>query len=140
MSRLFAHIRKFLKTYIITALVSAVIGVTIFMLYYFLNDRTLLAAINGTSMAGIILLGVGLLCLVARLGAFDTMSYGFRQMFSSMFAKEANKYNDMVEYKQDKNAKRARSSYYYVVMMIVSVFFFIAFIALEIYKTQVFHF
>lgn len=140
MSRLFAHIRKSLKTYIITALVSAVIGVTIFMLYYFLNDRTLLAAINGTSMAGIILLGVGLLCLVAHLGAFDTMSYGFRQMFSSMFAKEANKYNDMVEYKQDKNTKRARASYYYVVMMIVSVFFFIAFIALEIYKTQVFHF
>ena len=140
MIRLFSHIRKFLKTYIITALVSAVIGVTIFLLYYYLKGQTLLSAIDGTSMAGIILLGVGLLCLVARLGAFDTMSYGFRQMFSSMFSKDANRYNDMVEYKQDKNAKRQRSSYYYVVMMIISVLFFIAFIVLEIYKVQVYHF
>ena len=102
------------------------------------RDRTLIAAIDGVTMAGIILLGGGLLCLVAHFGAFDTMSYGFRQMFTSMFAKEANKFNDMAEYKEDRNKKRAASSHYYYVMMIVSLLFFIVLIALEIYKSTLY--
>ena len=127
MGKFVNHIRKYLKVYLITAFVSLAVGVGIFCLYYFLRDRTLLAAIDGVTMAGVILLGVGLLCLLGRFGAYDTMSYGFKQMFASMFAKEANKYNDMSEYKEEKRIKRESSSYYYVVMMIVSLLFFIAF-------------
>lgn len=136
MGKFVNHIRKYLKVYLITAFVSLAVGVGIFCLYYFLRDRTLLAAIDGVTMAGVILLGVGLLCLLGRFGAYDTMSYGFKQMFASMFAKEANKYNDMSEYKEEKRIKRESSSYYYVVMMIVSLLFFIAFAILEIYKMQ----
>ncbi len=138
MGKFIFHIRKYLKVYLITAVVSLAVGAGIFCLYYFLRDQTLIAAIDGVSMAGVILLGVGILCLLARLGAFDTMSYGFKQMFSSMFAKEANKYNDMAGYKEEKREKRASSSYYYVVMMIVSLLFFIAFAILEIYKVQLY--
>ena len=138
MGKFIFHIRKYLKVYLITAIISIALGAGIFCLYYFLRDKTIIAAIDGVSMAGVILLGVGLLCLVARLGAFDTMSYGFKQMFASMFAKEANKYNDMSQYKEEQREKRASSSYYYVVMMIVSLLFFIAFAILEIYKTQLY--
>ena len=138
MSKFTDNVKKYLKTYLFTAAISFVIGVVVFLLYYFLRDRTLIAAIDGVTMAGIILLGGGLLCLVAHFGAFDTMSYGFRQMFTSMFAKEANKFNDMAEYKEDRNKKRAASSHYYYVMMIVSLLFFITLIALEIYKSTLY--
>ena len=138
MGKFIYHIRKYLKAYLITALISLAVGVGIFCLYYFLRDRTIIAAIDGVTMAGVILLGVGILCLLGRFGAYDTMSYGFKQMFASMFAKEANKYNDMSEYKEEKRVKRESSSYYYVVMMIVSLLFFIAFAILEIYKTQLY--
>lgn len=138
MGKLIFHIRKYLKVYVITAIVSIAIGVTIFLLFYLLKGKTIISAIDGTSVAGAVLLGVGLLCWMGRLGAFDTLSYGFKQMFTSMFAKEANKYNDMAEYKQEKNAQRAASSYYFVVMMIVSLLFFIAFAILEIYKSQLY--
>ncbi len=138
MGKFIYHIRKYLKVYLITALISLAVGVGIFCLYYFLRDRTIIAAIDGVTMAGVILLGVGILCLLGRFGAYDTMSYGFKQMFASMFAKEANKYNDMSEYKEEKRVKRESSSYYYVVMMIVSLLFFIAFAILEIYKTQLY--
>lgn len=138
MGKFIYHIRKYLKVYLITALISLAVGVGIFCLYYFLRDRTIITAIDGVTMAGVILLGVGILCLLGRFGAYDTMSYGFKQMFASMFAKEANKYNDMSEYKEEKRVKRESSSYYYVVMMIVSLLFFIAFAILEIYKTQLY--
>ena len=138
MGKFIYHVRKHLKVYSITAIVSLVLGVGIFCLYYFLRDRTITAAIDGVTMAGVILLGVGLLCLLGRFGAYDTMSYGFKQMFASMFAKEANKYNNMAEYKEDKRIQRESSSYYYVIMMIVSLLFFIAFAILEIYKVNLY--
>ena len=133
--RFIENIRKHLKTYVITLVVSIVVGLAIFFLYYFLKGQDMLALLDGTGVAGVALLGAGLLCLVARLGAFDTMSYGFRQMFSSMFAKEANQYNNMADYKEDRRIKRESASYYYIVMMVVSALFFIAFIALEIYRS-----
>ena len=132
------HVLKHLKTYIITLVISLIVGATIFLLYYFLQEQTLYGAMNGVGVAGAILLGVGLLCLVARLGAFDTMSYGFRQLFSSMFSKDANRYNDMVEYKEAKDVTRKNASHYYVIMMIVSILFFIAYIALSIYRANIY--
>ena len=91
-------------------------------------------ALDGTGVAGVVLVSIGVLCLIARYGAFDTMSYGFKQMFASLFAKEANKYNDMSEYKEQKNTVRKVSSSYYYVIIFVGVLFLIAFLILEIYR------
>lgn len=134
MKKLITNILKFKKTYIITLVISIVLGVAIFLIYYFVQGQTMMASLNGTGMAGVILIGLGLLLLVAHYGAFDTLSYGFNQMFASLFAKEANKYNDMVSYKDDKNVRRANSSSYYYVMMLVGAIFLIAFSILEIYR------
>ena len=138
MGKFVYHVRKHLKVYSITAIISLIVGVTVFLLFYYLRNQTLIAAIDGTSMAGVILLSAGAFCLLARLGAFDTLNYGFKQMFASMFAKEANKYNDMSSYKEEKNKSRKSGSYYYVIMMIVSLLFFIAFAILEIYKVNLY--
>ena len=135
MKKFIAHLIKFKTTYIVTFIISSAIGVGIFLAYYFVQNKSLIAELNGTGVAGAVLIGVGALCYVARLGAFDTFSYGFTQMFSSWFGKKANKYNDMNEYKNDKNQKRIASSKYYLVMMLVGLVFMIAFIALEIYKS-----
>ena len=138
MGKITDNIKIHLKTYIIVTIASLIVGAIIFCLYFFLKEKTLVAALDGTGMAGVILLGAGLLCILSRFGAFDTMSYGFKQLFTSMFAKEANKYHDMVEYKEEQDKKRKTSSHYYVPMMLVSLLFFLAFIALEIYKTQLY--
>ena len=138
MGKVIDNIRLHLKTYILVTIISLLVGVAIFLVFFFIKERTLLGALDGTGIAGVFLLGAGLLCLLARFGAFDTMSYGFKQMFSSMFAREANQYNDMVEYKENFNKKRQSSSHYYVPMMLVSLLFFIAFIILEIFKSQLY--
>ena len=138
MNRLIAHLIKFKKSYIITTVVSLLVGVGIFLAYYFIQKQTLYGAMNGSGVAGAVLIGVGLLCMVARYGAFDTMSYGFKQLFASLVNREANKYNDMVEYKEEKNKVRESSSKYYLAIMLVSIIFFIVFIALTIYRYSVY--
>lgn len=137
MNKFKEHMIKFKKAYLLSFGISSVAGVAVFLIFYFTSGQTLLGALNGTGVAGVLLLGAGGLCLLARLGAFDTMSYGFRQWFSAMFAREANKYNNMSDYKDQKTKERAKASYYYYVIMIVSLFFFIAFIILEIVKTKI---
>lgn len=134
MKKIIEDIKKYFKVYLITFLISVLIGSGIFLTFYFVEGQTITASINGTSVAFAGLLGISILLWVGRLGAFDTMSYGFKQMFASMFAKEANKYNDFVSYKDDKSIKRKSSSKYYFVMMIVSLIFLIAFGILEIVK------
>lgn len=139
MKKIIENIRKFLKIYVITFLISSLIGLGIFLTFYFVEGQTMTGSINGTGVAFISLLGIGILLWIGHLGAFDTMSYGFKQMFTSMFNKEANKYNDFVAYKDDKNSKRKVSSKYYFVMMFVSIIFLIAFIALEIAKSSIYN-
>lgn len=134
MKRFIAHLIKFRKTYIVTFFVASIIGIGIFLAYYFVQKQSLTAKLNGTGVAGVVLIAIGALCYVAHLGAFDTFSYGFNQLFTSWFNKKANKYNDMMEYKDTKNQKRAASSRYYLVIALVGVIFLIAFAALEIYK------
>ena len=67
MGKFIFHIRKYLKVYLITAIISIALGAGIFCLYYFLRDKTIIAAIDGVSMAGVILLGVGLFTSCQRL-------------------------------------------------------------------------
>ena len=134
MRKLIENIRKFLRIYILTLLISLVSGTAIFCLLYFLRGKGMVPALDGTGVAGVVLVSIGVLCLIARYGAFDTMSYGFKQMFASLFAKEANKYNDMSEYKEQKNTVRKVSSSYYYVIIFVGVLFLIAFLILEIYR------
>ena len=134
MRKLIDNIKKYPKVYLITSIISMVVGVVIFCLFFFLGNQKIIPALNGTGVAAVILFGVGVLCVLARFGAFDTFSYGFKQMFASWFNKEANKFNDMAEYKEEKNRVRSTGSYYYLAILFVSLLFFIAFIALEIYK------
>lgn len=129
---------KNIKTNIITLVISLVIGGGIFCLYFFLNSSTIVAACNGTIMAAIILVCLGVLILLSRLGAFDTFAYGFRQLGSSIFGRNPTKYNDMVEYKQAKYEKRKDKTNYYLFIMLAGAIFGVATVVLEIiYHTMI---
>ena len=133
MRKLFENIRKYPKSYIVAFLIALVVGFGIFCIFFFwLGQQSLVGAINGTGVAGAGLIFIFGLGWLSRQGAFDTMSYGFSQMFASMFNKQANKYNDMVEYKNEKNARRAQGSLYYVTFLLAGLLYFIAFSILEI--------
>ena len=137
MNKFRANIRKYFKTYLITFIVSLAIGLGIFFAFFFTHTTKYVGALDGTGVASLALAGLSLLMWIGRMGAYDSMSYGFKQMFTSMFAKSANKYHDFAGYKEEKNEKRKMSSKYYFVMLFVGFLFLIAFIVLEIIKQAV---
>ncbi len=57
---------------------------------------------DALSTAGAALILLGLLGLVARLGAFDTVGYGISKLWKP-------RYKDLVEYTQAKTEKRSRA-------------------------------
>lgn len=138
MQKIKEDILKNLKVYIIALIISLLIGLGLFLTFFLLN-KGIAGAIDGTGIPGAILLGVGLLCWIGRLGTFDSMSYGFSQMFTSMFGRKANKYHDFNAYVDDKRVKRKSASHYYFVIMIVGALFLIALGVLMIYKNAVYN-
>ena len=124
--------RQDIVSYLITAAVTLVSGATIFLLYFFLMGHRFIDAVNGMALTSVILIGGALLSLLARLGAFDTFSYGFRQLGHAMFSKNPRKYNNMAEYKQDKYDERKGKRKSYLVVLVVASLFVIALVVLEI--------
>lgn len=119
-------------SYSITAIIAFAVGGLIFILYFFLNGHRFIDAVNGMALSSILLAGGAILTILARLGAFDTFAYGFRQLGHAMFSRNPRKFNNMVEYKQAKTEERKgkRKSYYPV--LIVAALFIIALVVLEI--------
>lgn len=132
MSKFSENYKKYRKSYIVTFFVSIVLGVGIFCLYFFLNGYFVLSALNGVSIATVAIVGMAGLVWVHSQGAFDTFAYGFKQVFSSFFSKNPNKYNDMYSYKQIKAEKREHSPNIYFAMLFAAIIFVLAIVALEI--------
>ena len=124
--------RKFRRQYIISGIIAFLIGVAVFLLSFFLNGIYLKSAVDAASLSLIVLLGVAGLIYIASQGFFDIFGYGFRQMFTSMFAKGANKYNNYSEYVESKNTVRVSSPRIYVAFLLVDSIFAIATLVLFI--------
>ena len=138
MRKIIDNIRRYFKVYLITFIVSILIGLGIFLAFYLTSVTKYVGALDGTGVSSLALAGISLLMWIGRLGAYDSMSYGFKQLFTSMFAKSPNKHRDFAGYKEEKYEKRKMSSKYYFVILFVSALFLIAFIILEIIKSAVF--
>lgn len=123
---------KKIKPYFIVSAISLIIGAGVFCLVFFLKDQSLMAACNGTSLAGIVLIFLGVISLVNRLGAFDTISFGFRQMGASMFAKDPRSAGNFTDYKEYKNEIRKTRSKGFIAMFCVGVVFMLVYIVLQI--------
>lgn len=138
MGKIIENIKKNLKTYSIALIISLLVGVAVFLIFFFVQNQTIAASLNGTGIAFAILFGGATLILLQTLGAFDTFSFGFKQVASSMFGKDANKYNDYAQYKEDKRSVRSNAPKTYIAVYLASLLFLIAFIFLEIYKANLY--
>lgn len=124
---------KYWKHLLITFAISLIVGLLVTFLLPLSGNYVLYDFINSTTLAGVVLIGSGILSLLARMGAFDTFSYGFKQMGSMLFSRhEPNKYNDMASYKDDKRTKRSSSPDYYLAIMAAGILFFIATLVISI--------
>ena len=82
---------------------------------------------DALSTAGAFLILLGLLGLMARLGAFDTVGYGISRIWKP-------RYSDLVEYTQAKAEKRSRAPLGFMPFVTVGVLFLAAGLIL---RTQV---
>lgn len=127
-----SNFKKFFKAYLIALLISIVIGVGILFIYYFTHERAFVDFVDGATLSMIVLLGVGGLMFVSREGFFDVFSYGFKQMFTAMFGKKANEYNDYPGYKENMKTKREASPKLFVSVLLSGAIFLILMIILRI--------
>ena len=121
-----------LKPYIISGIISLLLGIFIFILFFIILKRP---ALDGTAYAAIILISSAGLIWVAREGFFDIFSYGFRQLGSTILSKKANEFNDYSGYRQFKNEIREKRSKYYFSIALIGLLFLVATVILYlIYK------
>ena len=132
MKRVIEQIKKYWLINLVTLLISLLLGGAIFCLFFFLRNQTIIAAVDGAAVATFIILFLGLLFWMAHLGAFDMFSFGFKQLGSMLFAKDARRDGTFQEYKENKAAKRDNSSYNFVMVIFAGLLLSISIIVLEI--------
>jgi len=132
MKRALTQIRKYWLTNLITFLLSIAVGVGIFFIVFLSGGRSLLAAVNGATLGGLIVLLFGLLMMVSHFGAFDMFVFGFKQLFSLLFSKDPRKNGEYHEYRDGKTQKRNDSSYNFVSTILAGILLSISIIVLEI--------
>ena len=138
MKKAFVQIKKYWLINLITFLISLVVGAGIFCLIFFLRNQTIVAAVDGAAIGSMFVLFLGLLMWVAHLGAFDTFAFGFKQLGSMLFAKDARRDGTFQDYKQNKATKRDNSSYNFVMVIFAGLLLSISIIVLEIiYRTSI---
>jgi len=121
-----------LKPYIISAIISLVLGIFIFILIFLILKKPV---VDATAIPAIILISASILIWVAREGFFDIFSYGFRQLGTTMFSKKPNEFNNFASYKEMKNEVRdKRPKYYFSVAAIGVLFLVTTLILFLVYK------
>jgi hypothetical protein len=132
MKRAFEQFKKHWIMNLVTFIISLMIAALIFCLMFFLRDRTFGDAVNSVGFATIIILLLGLLSWMAHLGAFDTISFGFKQVGSMLFAKDARRDGSFADYRADKIKKRDNSSFNFIAILLAGILLTIVLIVLEI--------
>lgn len=117
---------------LLTFIISLVVGGLIFVLYFFLRNRAFIDAVNGASLAAMVVLLSGVLSFLSFLGAFDTFAFGFKQLGSMLFAKDARRDGTYQDYRDAKIEKRHSSSYNFIFIILAGLILLIAVVVLEI--------
>lgn len=125
-----------LKTHLIGGTIAFVLGIIIFLLFFFLRGKNIISANDGLLASTVIILSIAGFMWIARNGFFDLLSYGFKQLGSMMFSKEASKYNDYPSYRLAANEVREKKPKTYISFLIVGGLFFVALIIVFIVYKQ----
>ena len=132
MKKAFSQIRKYWLTNLITFLLSIAAGVGIFCAVYFSRARSIIDAIDGATLGGLVVLLFGLLMMVSHFGAFDSFAFGFKQLFSLLFSKDPKKNGSFTDYRDERTQKRDASSYNFFATILAGLLLSTAIIVLEI--------
>lgn len=132
MKRVFSQIRKYWLTNLITFLLAIAVGVGIFCAVFFGRARSIIDAIDGATLGGLVVLLFGLLMMISHFGAFDFIVFGFKQLFSLMFSKDPRKNGEFTDYRDERTQKRDASSYNFIAVIFAGLLLSIAIIVLEI--------
>ena len=115
MKRAFQQVRKYWIANLVTFLVSLAIFAGIFCAIFFTRPvKNIIAAVDGATIGSIVILVLSLLMWLSHMGTFDIFSFGFKQMGSMMFAKDARRDGHFADYRADKATKRSNSAYVFV--------------------------
>lgn len=132
MKRMLTQIKKNWLINLITFLVSLAVGAGIFCIVFFTRKRSIIDAIDGATLGGLIVLLFGMLMMVTHFGAFDIFAFGFKQLFSMLFSKDPRKDGQYHEYHENKTEKRNDSSYNFIATILAGLLLSSAIIVLEI--------
>lgn len=132
MKKAFEQIKKHWLENLITFIVSLVVGLGIFLIYFLLRNRTFISAVDGMTIGALFVLLSGMLTWTAHLGIFDMVSFGFIQLGHTIFSKDPRKGGDFVDYKSKKAEKRSNSGYTFVAIIVAGLVLCIAFVVLRI--------
>lgn len=132
MKNAFQQFRKHWIANLVTFIFSLIVATVIFLLMFFLRDRNLASAVDGLGMAAMVVLLFGLLAWMAHLGAFDTIAFGFKQVGSMLFARNARRDGNYADYRSEKAEKRTSSAYSFISIIAAGVLLSIALLVLYI--------
>lgn len=133
MKRAFIQIRKYWLANLITFIVSLLVFAGIFCAVFFTRPViNIVAAIDGSAIGSISVLGLGLLMWLSHMGTFDLFVFGFKQMGSMLFAKDARKDGHYADYRENKTTKRTNSAYIFVSVIFAGLLCSISILVLEI--------
>ena len=132
MNKVFSQIKKYWLINLITFIASLMVGAGIFCIVFFTRARSIIDAIDGATLGGLIVLLFGLLMMVSHFGAFDIFVFGFKQLFSLLFSKDPKKNGNFTDYRDERTQKRDASSYNFIATILAGLLLSIAIIVLEI--------
>lgn len=110
---------------LVVALISLVVGVLIFLIYFFSRNQLLIDACDGMFIASGVLICVGFLFLIMNQGTFDVIAVGFANLFSVFKKNGTKKYDGIYEYQNIKAEKRRSTRFRFLAILFVGLIFLI---------------
>lgn len=133
MKRAFEQVRKYWIANLITLAISLMIFAGIFCAIFFTRPvKNIIAAIDGSTIGTISVFSLGVLMWLSHLGTFDLFAFGFKQMGSMLFAKDAKRDGHYADYREDRMTKRTNSAYIFVSVIFASLLCAISVVVLYI--------
>ncbi len=108
--------------------IATVIGVVLFLLFYYFSNTDLenkTRVCNASFISGFIVFGLGGFQIIGNQGTFDLVGYGFSNLISVMKKTGEKKYKDPVEYRDARIEKRKRDKFNFLPIFAVAVVFFV---------------
>ena len=126
----------FFKKYGLRFLISTVVGVSFFLIYYFVINYSIVGASDGLFISGAVLSAIGTLSIINNLSFFDIFAFSALKMWSHIDKdkyEEIAKMNGRYDYTKTKELKRKENRYVFVSYYISSFLFLLPAVIIVIY-------